>query len=489
MDVNTRSSTSSSGRGDIPLLRAASEEDMSGVMEEDNSKSSDERVLRKSILYIVAQSFFCDCFLLTLVVPILPAYFKGTPFGGVVPVSACFAIKPLMQFAFNPISGAYVDAKGPHFPLFISQLILGVSTFILALAVGVGTSPAAAYALITSARAVQGYASSLVNAAGITLVVQTHSADVRGTATGIATAGIAAGVLAGPPLGGVLSSIGNFVPFACVGTIIIFGATLQAVWHRSEIFSPSSRNEDGARAFICRWRCVGGHLLRDIRVSALGVACLIANGLVGMAEPLFPLYLQNIHPNITKAHVGLIFGASTLSYLFFTPLGGFLSDAFVRGGKKRRWVTVVIGLVALAGSMVSFYASSNWVAIFVALVGIGIGMALVDAPSMAILADIIDEMSSEKDEALYGSAFALLDSCVSLGYAGGPLLGAAFEQASATSAASAFRTMTLIFACLCIALAPVVTYAFSRRGGKGRGGDDDDAVDETSDDGMAYTRI
>ena len=180
---------------DMPLLQAVSESNGA------EDPGTGESALRTSILCIAAMAFFCDFFLLTLVVPILPSFFQGTIFGTVVPVSACFAIKPLMQFVFNPLAGAYVDKRGPHFPLFISQVILAVSTFILALAVAVDAPPEVAYTLITSARAVQGFASSLVNAAAVTLVVQTHSTQVRGTATGIATSGIAAGVLVGPPLG------------------------------------------------------------------------------------------------------------------------------------------------------------------------------------------------------------------------------------------------------------------------------------------------
>ena len=99
-------------------------------------------------------------------------------------------------------------------------------------------------------------------------------------------------------------------------------------------------------------------------------------------------------------------------------------------------------------------------------------MALVDAPAMAIIADIVDEMSgvsSEdsnqdvRDEALYGSAFALLDSLVSLGYASGPLLGACFEEASTSTAERAFRIMTLVFGVLCLVLAVVITLVFGRR--------------------------
>ena len=200
-------------------------------------------------------------------------------------MSACFAIKPLMQFVFNPLAGAYVDKRGPHFPLFISQVILAVSTFILALAVAVDAPPEVAYTLITSARAVQGFASSLVNAAAVTLVVQTHSTG-SWHCNWNRDVGHRCRRSRRSASWGVLSSISNYVPFAAVGSIIALNVVLQVKWHRSEIFA--SRESGGnARESACRWRCIGSNLLRDFRVSSLCVACLIANGLVGMAEPFF----------------------------------------------------------------------------------------------------------------------------------------------------------------------------------------------------------
>jgi MFS family permease len=97
--------------------------------------------------------------------------------------------------------------------------------------------------------------------------------------------------------------------------------------------------------------------------------------------------------------IGLIFAISTLSYLLFTPLAGVLGDkcsgsnSSNGGGRSRnkRYMVVMIGVLLLAGGLCSFWVMGHgWFGLIIGLIGIGIGMAFIDAPVAALLADIMD---------------------------------------------------------------------------------------------------
>ena len=95
----------------------------------------------------------------------------------------------------------------------------------------------------------------------------------------------------------------------------------------------------------------------------------------------------------------------------------------------------------------------GWPGVVGGLVGIGIGMALIEPPASALLADIIDARGSQSDA--LGMVFSVQNSAISFGFALGPITGAILVstlQGSATGAG--FRAMSLAFGAACIAFAP-----------------------------------
>ena len=449
---------------EAPLLSSMNDTKASAQEKEKIGEDGEDGRLHKPTLFLVATGLFTDFFLLTLVVPILPEFFEGTSFGDPLPVAAAFACKPLSQFIFNPLAGAYVDIRGPHLPLFVSMMIMFASSVTLTLTLAFcGKQPEVAFALVCCARVVQGFSSALVNSAGITLVVQTHAKSVRGTATGIATSGIALGALTGPPIGGALSTaVDDYFPFAIVAGILFVNC---GIFARAHMDKYGNKNRPANSGPLCRWRWAGSHLLRNSRIAVICAACFLGNGVVGMIEPLFTLYIRGLHPSYSNAKIGLIFAAATLSYLVFTPAGGIASDRLARS--RKRWATVTIGCLILSCALFVFSAGqhSSWAATFSALVLIGIGMAFIDAPSMSTLADIVED--EQEDEARFGSAFALLDSFVSLGYAFGPFAGALLQDAFDSNPADSFDMMAMCFGGVVAALLPffAVFLRKSRRSG------------------------
>ena len=162
--------------------------------------------------------------------PIIPSVFAGTPWGRPLVVAAAFASKPFAQILANPAAGACVARYGPRRPLLLGSAVLVASSGMFALSLlgmKTGMAVGSVFWCCVGARAVQGVASALVGSAGMTLVVETHAAEHRGAAVGMASAGIALGALLGPPLGGLLGAQFPWLPFAVLSALLIFNILFQ----------------------------------------------------------------------------------------------------------------------------------------------------------------------------------------------------------------------------------------------------------------------
>ena len=327
-------------------------------------RSKDSTGLHMPVIRLVLLVFLCDFLLLTMVVPILPIVFKNTKYASPINLALVFASKPVAQILINPCAGAAVDKFGPRRPLLVGSMVATAasSVFILALlGMGQDITPAAAaqqplmkgqqhdndsyhrFILCAVARIVQGLASAFTNSSGFTLLVQTHHEDVRGSAVGVASIGIALGALLGPPLAGVLGSYFTWLPFAACCGLLVLSILLQLCTpmlrdgsstgrnfrpnYRSSrlrgsldaaLLSDDSDSEpyryavrgsnldllgisggdsgggvgQNATADIMGGTCTGCRLLRDPMILIVAAAATIANATVGMIEPLIPLYME-----------------------------------------------------------------------------------------------------------------------------------------------------------------------------------------------------
>ena len=329
-------------------------------------RSKDSTGLNMPVIRLVLLVFLCDFLLLTMVVPILPIVFKNTKYASPINLALVFASKPVAQILINPCAGAVVDKFGPRRPLLVGSMVATAasSVFILALlGMGQDTTPAATAAqqppmkgqqhdndsyhrfiLCVVARIIQGLASAFTNSSGFTLIVQTHHEDVRGSAVGVASIGIALGVLLGPPLAGVLGSYFTWLPFAAACGLLVLSILLQLCTPMLRDGSSTSRNfrpnyrssrlrgsldaallsddsdsepyryavrgsnldllgmgggdsggggvGQNATADISGGTCTGCRLLRDPMILIVAAAATIANATVGMIEPLIPIYME-----------------------------------------------------------------------------------------------------------------------------------------------------------------------------------------------------
>jgi len=530
------------------------------------SKQNNGSGLRMPVIRLVGLVFLCDFLLLTMVVPIFPIVFKNTVYASPINLALAFASKPVAQILFNPCAGYIVDKHGPRKPLLIGSMVATMASAVLVFAlVGINMSASTQtttgkdtyrYILCVVARIVQGTASAFTNSSGFTLIVKTHHEDVRGSAVGVASIGIALGVLLGPPVAGLLGSIYPWLPFVALCSLLFINIIMQmctsyettnshplyqssrlrgsldaALLSSSTDYEPRfavrgsnldmiDQSSSFDRSFgndpthdINGGTCTGCKLLKDPMIFIVSIAVMIANATVGMIEPLIPLYMEqtllngnsNSSSNSSSISdhqddasqrtrtIGLTFAISTLAYLLCTPLAGYLGDRLSKSSssssnssssssttttlsspsshsRNRRYVVILIGMLMLAGGLSSFWLMGHgWFGLILGLIGIGIGMAFIDAPVAALLADIMD-IRGTKDS--FGSVYAIQDTAISIGFAMGPLLGAGMQhlfekhpsgivppgsgQDDVDDGGVGFREMSMVFGIVCLVYSPFV---------------------------------
>jgi MFS transporter, DHA1 family, solute carrier family 18 (vesicular amine transporter), member 1/2 len=447
-------------------------------------------MLKKNIIFIVATALFADYFLLSVVIPILPTIFTSYGYTKKA-LGILFASKPAAQIVGNLFMGSLVDSKGPKPLLLLNSFVLFGSTSMFVYGLKHVTNDVTeAYKILLVARSIQGLSSAGIMTSGMALVAKYHHEHVHGTAMGMAVTGIAAGVVLGPPLGGIMASLlGNCSPFYVILGMIFVNILLQvhfyccssvqntdAVLGRnnsinaspSDIYVSSSNEGSGTITFTTidekesrntslnntdnvsdndtSYECCSLFklfLFKKIAVVAFGN--LLGNFCVGMMEVLIPLYLMSQF-NLSQLYQGLVFGSMSFSYLFATPISGMLSDRFPK------WKVFISGPIIGGSGLVLFYWATTLTLTIVCLCVTGVGVALIDTPSMSLLSAV----AAGEDIKNLGNVYALQDFCVCIGFLFGPLVSSNVEDGIFGNKSSPFRYTALSCGILLLAYAPLV---------------------------------
>jgi multidrug resistance protein len=169
----------------------------------------------RSPLVVVTAALFLDFVSLTLAMPLLPFWAQQL---GATPVllGAMITAYAVAQLGFTPVLGALSDRYGRRPVIVISLLLSGLSFALTALASSV--------AMLFAARIVGGLGASIVGAAQA-IVADRIPPREQARAMGYLGAAIGLAHVAGPAVGGALSTIGATVPF-WVAALLAFGNTL-----------------------------------------------------------------------------------------------------------------------------------------------------------------------------------------------------------------------------------------------------------------------
>jgi MFS family permease len=402
---------------------------------------------RQALVFWTATALIAvDTILFTMVVPALPEFQERDGFSD--PVAALiFAAFPVGMLATALAAARLVDVVGRRPVMILAALVLMAATLAFAAAEGA--------ALLSLARGIQGLAAGLVWTAGLAAISDVYPQQELGFRMGLAEAAGGVMGLVGPPFAGALiETIGLDATF-------YIAAALPALVLVPVFLVPETRRV-GAPA--------SARLLPDLRrlwtVPAARVAAVTlatAAGALALVEPLLPLDLAD-RLDLSSLGVGIVFAIGFAAYLLLVPVAGRWSD------RRGRRTPIVVGGVLMVAGFPFIAIGPAWL-VTVAFAVAGAGMAAMIAPSGPLMVEAVDAAGMA---GRYGLSAAALTVIFALGYAVGPLLGAA------ASAVLPFLATTILAAVVVLVVTAWAARALPRRtsvapdpaAGSGTGGAD-----------------
>ena len=301
--------------------------------------SYDARVRR--LITLVCALVVCDLALWSAIVPLLPYYRRqlGLTTLQVGWMLAAFSVAVVVVAV--PI-GHLADRWGARRVTAVGAVAMAGST--------VGLALAGSFAELVAARALQGGADAAVWGGGLAWVAARSPVERRGETVGYAQAAATIGIIAGPFVGGVLTSaVGIRATF--LGMAAVCGALLVGVL--SEPDTPTEPHRRGTMRSALR-ASVGESLITASVVMIMVVA------VVGAAlQLLVPLHLSSLGMNRTG--IGLVYSVGAVFGAVAVVTTGRVGDRVGR-------VPLAAGACAALALLTGLFALPAGLVVFVALV-------------------------------------------------------------------------------------------------------------------------
>ncbi|MDH6237928.1 MFS transporter [Cryobacterium sp. CG_9.6] len=276
-----------------------------------------------------------------VVVPVLPVYVRS--FGvNYVAVGAVVSAFALMRLVTSPFCGRLIDWAGERTILSVGIGIVAVSSGL----VGIADS----YPQLLLLRGLGGVGSALFSVSAMTLLLGSTPAPIRARAIGFYQGGFLIGGMAGPAIGGLLSTISLTAPFFFYAGTLGVAGVIGIVLLRST--TPNAADAAAETAQRTPFRVV----LRDTRFRA---ACLanFAQGWtsLGIRGALVPVLVVEVLRGPTS-WTGIAFACAAVAQtLTLAPAARFIDTV----GRR----PAIIGAFALAAVTIMAvpFAPNIWV--------------------------------------------------------------------------------------------------------------------------------
>ncbi|XP_021334159.2 chromaffin granule amine transporter isoform X2 [Danio rerio] len=264
------------------------------------------------------------------------------------------------------------------------------------------------YTLLFFARSLQGIGSSFSTVAGLGMLASVYTDDSeRGIAMGIALGGLAMGVLIGAPFGSIMYEfVSKSSPFLVLAFLAMFDGALQLCILQPSKISPTSM--EGTPLFI---------LLKDPYILISAGSLCFANMGVAVLEPTLPIWMMQTMC-APKWQLGVAFLPASVSYLIGTNLFGILAN------KMGRWLCSMVGMFIVGISLLCVPFAKNLYGLIGPNGGLGFAVGMVDTSMFAIMGYLVDI----RHVSVYGSVYAIADVALCVGFAVGPSTGGALVR-------------------------------------------------------------
>lgn len=342
-------------------------------------------------VYVLGLIAFCVAVGFGVLVPVLPVFARsfGVSNFDVGAVVSAFA---LMRLATSPFCGRLIDAFG-------ERMVMTVGIFIVAISSGLA-GVAQTYVQLLALRGVGGIGSAMFTVSATTLLLTSVDSALRGRAAGFFQAGFLIGGMAGPAVGGLLSTISLTAPFFFYAGTLAVAGIVGLVLLRTRSAQRVDR-EDVPRVPLRR-------VIADRRFQA---ACLVNLGQgwtsFGVRSTLVPVLVVEVLGRPTS-WTGIAFACAAVTQtLAVGPAGRFVDTV------GRRPAMIAGSTLAAASIMVVPFAGNIGVLI-VALCLYGISAAFLGTAPAAAVGDAAGGRS--------GTAVAIFSMSSDTGAILGPLV-------------------------------------------------------------------
>ncbi|XP_066901120.1 synaptic vesicular amine transporter [Halyomorpha halys] len=227
----------------------------------------------------------------------------------------------------------------------------------------------------------------------------------RSRIMGIVLGAVALGVLLGYPYGGfAYDFLGKMAPFLGISLFAILNIAFQLVFLNMQPpnYEVQSTSEGSS------WK----ELMSDQLVMLTAGAIWLSSSAMAILEPCLPLWLMS-HIKPQKWELGTVFIPDSIGYLVGTNCFGGIAYRY------GRWRVAIAALILLAISACTLPMAKSMKGLIIPHVGLGLGIGVVDAALVPLLATLVDT----KHRADYATVYAIQQTSVSLAYAFGPMFG------------------------------------------------------------------
>jgi len=233
--------------------------------------------MRRISLFVLFLTVFIDLIGFGMVIPFLSFYAREYGASGIT-VGAVVGTYSIMQFFFAPIWGRLSDRIGRRPVILISLTASCIGYLLFGLARGL--------AILFASRIIAGVGGANIGTAQA-YIADTTTEENRARGMGLIGAAFGLGFILGPPMSGILSTVGmhhgmpgNLLPGA-TAAILSFAALMIAIFGLAESKSPSTAVRRGLPPQFDRrlWRAIFSHAIVLAIITALFMTLLAISGM------------------------------------------------------------------------------------------------------------------------------------------------------------------------------------------------------------------
>lgn len=303
-----------------------------------------------------------------IVVPAIPMFARsfGVSHAAVGLIVSAFAVT---RFSSGLISGKLVDIFGERSVFAVGVFIVALSVLLAGLAVN--------YPQLLIFRAAGGIGSSMFSVAAGSVILRSVRDDQRAHAQSVYNGAFLLGAIAGPAIGGALTTISLRAPFFVYSFTLLISGTIAFFFFTSAHLQSRDSKTNNQEVTTLK----DAFRLKPYRY-ALIISFVASWVLFGLRSSILPLFVTEALKS-TAAIVGIGFTLSALFQGAILLRAGRLSDSH-----GRRYASILGSIIVLIGSLVMVFTIHPWMYLLSMSI-IGLGAAFLSTTPASIVGDVI----------------------------------------------------------------------------------------------------